>query len=155
MSVTAPASVPVNGGCGPTPMIWIKVAIAHTEGLPENLWIAVEAARPIIIGKNGVGMSPGLAIIGFREQTAERGTEFEIGKHLPGKRHCRADLFHLLAGAIGDVDPAFGTRRLACRSGLTFHRRAHQLETKRQRPTIVKVCRCFYRQNPMAPGGRS
>ena len=77
-----PGSVPVNGGLQ-TPTIW-KISLPMRKGFAEDGGIVLEAARPVVVGNDGDGMSAGSGVVIGSEETAEGRLEAEGGEHVAG-----------------------------------------------------------------------
>ncbi len=58
--------------------------LTHVEGLPENVRVLAEAARPVIVREDGEGVGARMQIVSLREQAAQRGPESEFVEHPAG-----------------------------------------------------------------------
>ena len=62
--------------------------LPHAECLPQDVRIAGEAARPVVVAENGYRLRAGRAVVIERKQTAQCRPQAENAKHIPEK-YCR------------------------------------------------------------------
>ena len=131
MSVTVPFSVPVKSR-GPTPMI-SKVWSPMWSERPTYVGIAAEAVIPVVPGEDRIGGDTGGAVIGGREQAAERRLKAEEREHVAGGIN-DVGLLHVVVGGPGDVC-AVGVAD-GDEVGLVLDGVAHEVEVRRG-PVVV------------------
>src|SRR5271166_3575021 len=102
--------------------------VAYVERAAEDMGIAAEAVIPVVPGEDRIGTGTGGAVIGGREQAAERGLKAEEREHVAGDIN-DVGLFHVVVGQPGDIR-AVGVAD-GDEVGLVLDGIAHYLELRR------------------------
>ncbi len=80
----------------------LKCVVADMDGASEDVRIAREAARPVVVGDDCIRLRSGRAVVILREQASEGRLQAEDVKHRAGDI-LEVGLLHLLIGLVGHI----------------------------------------------------